>query len=724
MFELQDFTNWLQDGTGIFWISGKPGSGKSTLMKFITQSNKTWDLVHNFQRGAHEISASFFFHFRGSVMQKSFEGVLRSIVKQFIEQYPPLFEALQPVIPRGIQFKLPEWTVPGLERLLTAILEQKIFEVDVCLFFDALDEFDGHHTLICNFLKRLVSTHPTSSTRVKVCFSSRPWEIFEANFARCPGFRIQDHTEADISDYCSSSLSQVAGDVPFVEELVPEIVTRAAGVFLWVKLVLGQLARGQASEPRVPLTLADMRATIEALPTELDEFYEVIVQRIPRSLRWQTYALLETLVRSSSDESSGASFVILTVFLSDCRTYTQGVTRPRPKADPDSQEKLIAKWSGGLAEIVRVAAGDPEVRIQLMHQTVHDFATSLKFKERVLGELNAKITHENGHTFLAKGRLLQCRWDPDRHQDQVDLLTHHLLEAEASTGRSLFGFLSDATSASFDMLRSALGAPQAAMSWPGVASALGLRLFLVDFAAKFPSSLPSSTERLLECTLKGTNKAKYETAAVLLELGFPPHERADTLWPALWAGRPRPRPLGYTEPDAFRDLGILEHDLTVLLVQRGWDPRQDIFGRASGLVGYRSHDSFRYSLLHLALPELTVFLLARGVDPSIQDDRGRTPLDWILDDRAVLVRGWHIEKARLLVDANGTLARVEGISSLVAAKFLSPMQLDAWTAKGWVMPPGKVPPRSLEAPPDRSQEVSRGRSLLHRLKNKVAGNYD
>ena len=28
--------NWLESGAGICWISGKPGAGKSTLMKFLT----------------------------------------------------------------------------------------------------------------------------------------------------------------------------------------------------------------------------------------------------------------------------------------------------------------------------------------------------------------------------------------------------------------------------------------------------------------------------------------------------------------------------------------------------------------------------------------------------------------------------------------------------------------------------------------------------------------
>jgi hypothetical protein len=33
--------NWLSTGTGIFLVSGKPGSGKSTFMKFLYEDSRT-----------------------------------------------------------------------------------------------------------------------------------------------------------------------------------------------------------------------------------------------------------------------------------------------------------------------------------------------------------------------------------------------------------------------------------------------------------------------------------------------------------------------------------------------------------------------------------------------------------------------------------------------------------------------------------------------------------
>ena len=41
----RDFPGWLSNGAGLFWISGKPGFGKSTLMKFIADARETKDLL-------------------------------------------------------------------------------------------------------------------------------------------------------------------------------------------------------------------------------------------------------------------------------------------------------------------------------------------------------------------------------------------------------------------------------------------------------------------------------------------------------------------------------------------------------------------------------------------------------------------------------------------------------------------------------------------------------
>jgi hypothetical protein len=92
VFDLRVFSLWLLEGSEFLWIQGKPGSGKSTLMKYIYQSRQTWNLLHDWRSDSLEIKACFFFHHRGSPLQKSFEGVLRSLIIQIMEPHRRAFE--------------------------------------------------------------------------------------------------------------------------------------------------------------------------------------------------------------------------------------------------------------------------------------------------------------------------------------------------------------------------------------------------------------------------------------------------------------------------------------------------------------------------------------------------------------------------------------------------------------------------------------------------------
>lgn len=58
-----NFVNWLEKGQGIYWINGKAGSGKSTLMRFLTQEEyeRTMESLRKWSGTKNVISLSFFF---------------------------------------------------------------------------------------------------------------------------------------------------------------------------------------------------------------------------------------------------------------------------------------------------------------------------------------------------------------------------------------------------------------------------------------------------------------------------------------------------------------------------------------------------------------------------------------------------------------------------------------------------------------------------------------
>ena len=55
------FKEWLATGDGIFHISGKPGSGKSTLMKFLCQNQQTKEGLQLWAGTRKLVFARFFF---------------------------------------------------------------------------------------------------------------------------------------------------------------------------------------------------------------------------------------------------------------------------------------------------------------------------------------------------------------------------------------------------------------------------------------------------------------------------------------------------------------------------------------------------------------------------------------------------------------------------------------------------------------------------------------
>ncbi|KAH7017956.1 uncharacterized protein B0I36DRAFT_354284 [Microdochium trichocladiopsis] len=96
-------TKWLRSGTGIFWISGKPGSGKSTFMKFLLQDPRTMELMHSWRSKHHQIIASFFFHHRGTHLQKSFEGLLQALLGQILAEERGLFPIISSLLDTKLQ---------------------------------------------------------------------------------------------------------------------------------------------------------------------------------------------------------------------------------------------------------------------------------------------------------------------------------------------------------------------------------------------------------------------------------------------------------------------------------------------------------------------------------------------------------------------------------------------------------------------------------------------
>ncbi|KAI0546744.1 hypothetical protein F4679DRAFT_404747 [Xylaria curta] len=606
------FSHWLQSGTGLFWINGKPGSGKSTLMKFIYNDHRTHELLDDWKKDG-MIRAAFFFHHRGNVLQKSFAGLLRSILSQIVSERRDLARLLS-------EFYQPEgWSLSNLQKGFRKIVFQDELPLHICLFLDALDEYDGQLESLCRFLKDLGEIQPSETKTIKVCFSSRPWETFTAAFQNTLGFSIQSFTQADIQDYCLGSMRDESAII--LQELVPNIVSRANGVFLWVKLVIKDLVD---ATKKVQLSKKNLQEHLNAFPTELDEYYAEIIKRIPVTNRWKAYALLEVIVRSPAVLTPREALVAMST--SDAKSWEEAAkawhvlfkevgeigTPSDDKSFAMFSNKRLKEYCGGLVEVV--GADGINSYIQVLHQTVEDFAKDPKFKTLVLGE-QAKLTAENGHTFIGKA-LFAASWSLRHFGDQLWLgkphIAQHLRKAEHTTGRSIKFFLDSVPP---DQFRGVRGGPLA------FATYAGLSLYIMESLISTPNLLQDSHEKLLSTTLafdleiypeRYLTQSSFMMARLLLNNGFAPDK----------------------DPDAFEMLIRKMHfektydgysNLVRLFVKHG----QQVDIRIRYVKGSNRY----YTPLHVSYgsPWLVKLLLDNGADVNGLDSENRTIVDWILE---------------------------------------------------------------------------------------------
>ncbi|KAI1322874.1 hypothetical protein F5Y16DRAFT_26647 [Xylariaceae sp. FL0255] len=269
---------WLERGYGIFWVSGKPGSGKSTFMKFLADSPRTRKILDSWAYPRKVLVASHYFWNAGTDMQKSQQGLLREILFNILCQRPDLIHSIGPdTLSDPLSPIVHEWTIDELRKVLLKIATPG-HNVQLCLFIDGLDEFSGDHQELCKDLKQLAD-----ASHVKICVSSRPWNAFQDAFGNHPltTLRMQDFTEPDILAYVENQLSEhprwsYLNDQPTSgSRLVQEVTRRAQGVFLWVVLVTKLLRQGLTNDD----TFSDMLKRLEQFPSDLEPFFKQMLDR-------------------------------------------------------------------------------------------------------------------------------------------------------------------------------------------------------------------------------------------------------------------------------------------------------------------------------------------------------------------------------------------------------------------------------------------------------------
>ena len=242
-----NLSHWLTMGNGVYWVNGKAGSGKSTLMKHIFDNELTKRYLRVWAKDDPLCVATFFFWNSGTKDQRPYTGMFRALLFQILEQFRTSFQLFYqrfgqwPILTplQGLRYpysRFNPWSLPQLKEAFKIFVRQKELPLKTCLLIDGLDEFDGDFDDIISSFNDIAQ-----STSVKVCLSSRPWPVLTEAFHDCCSLRLQDLTVNDIKKFVTDkfhgnkSFQKLEQQEPnAASALIEETVEKADGVFLWV----------------------------------------------------------------------------------------------------------------------------------------------------------------------------------------------------------------------------------------------------------------------------------------------------------------------------------------------------------------------------------------------------------------------------------------------------------------------------------------------------------
>ena len=352
---------------GLLWVKGKPGAGKSTLMKNAVLRTEQ-------AQRPHATVAAFYFNARGSDLEKTPLGLFRSILHQIclqdrgvLAEFLNLYDECRRTAPHG---EVWSWSLYDLETFIRRVFRQckprRTF-----IFVDALDECDDQTVREVVYLfAEIAKSAAENSLILNICLSSRHYPTI--SIPNCPEIVVEGGNELDITAYIRAKFSFTpASEASVVEELESSIIQKASGVFLWVVFVVELLLRDiDAGQP-----MSKLMQQLKHVPVSMEELYTGLCRSLTTEEQPFSVALvqgvlfgLQFLVEGEDD----IQFAVLAAFLSSSPKsligslsdwdYTKVFILP-----PNERTiRLIKSSSRGLIEYT----GD---RLQFIHETAREF---------------------------------------------------------------------------------------------------------------------------------------------------------------------------------------------------------------------------------------------------------------------------------------------------------------------------------------------------------------
>ncbi|CAG7956104.1 unnamed protein product [Penicillium salamii] len=385
ILDLEKYQSWRNESRGLFWIKGKPGAGKSTLMLFLHGKLK------GSQNDNHGIQLDFFFTARGTEMQRTPLGMLRSLLNQLFDRDATVRAQVREAYKQRARLFGQgegkwEWAQPILEELLASVILAAASRQHVTLFVDALDEAgEDSARRLATYFHRLIDRAKQKNVTLRICISCRHYPIVESDQA--VEIHIEQHNHKDIAAYITDTLAGADVEENLSEEtketLAKQLIQQANGIFQWARLIV-PAARKRISEAE---SFDEICRWLREVPADLEGVYMCILNDVieARNLE-QSFLLFQWVCLAERP----LSVVEMRYALAAKNAHITRTTQKWESIDGfiESDKRMkgrIKALSGGLAEVI--LSEDASETVQVVHQSVNDF-----LREKGLAALNDRIT--------------------------------------------------------------------------------------------------------------------------------------------------------------------------------------------------------------------------------------------------------------------------------------------------------------------------------------------
>ena len=358
--EWPSFPQWLEnaDSSQQYWLSGKAGSGKSTLMAHIIRQDMALARTEGHLKkwhGGKPLHILKFFLFRpGRERQAGLESLLRSLLYQLVTRLPLMQEILMAkFLYPSHGARIPTWPVETLKSMLSSALDAAD---DCCslIFIDGVDEFkdfqhvrgrDFHAIDLVEFLFEI-----QKPAHVKLCISSRPELRITHDHTTCLEAKLADLNYDDIRLFVDEQMTTMAAitNLDFRRRLAEEIPRRADGIFLWAAFAVTHIRK--ACREGYGEDDTELWNRIARMGDDLEDAITQMLQGLERS-HWTALAFYLQVLKSWQDADMYNNEPTTVGLITASRSEENVQSRSRFLAACRRERRDIQNFSQGIIEV-------------------------------------------------------------------------------------------------------------------------------------------------------------------------------------------------------------------------------------------------------------------------------------------------------------------------------------------------------------------------------------